>query len=110
MTAAIKAAPCSAIPFDDLMVCERCGLSWPAGGVALPCRPITLEDLRRRATSQAIAAEASLKTVCKYERNGPLPGDSAPARRTLAELNAITRLIDRVMGDPSIMEKLTAKK
>jgi hypothetical protein len=94
---------------DDLMVCARCGLDWPSGDIGPACDPITFDRLRRRMVSEVTGAEASLTNVYLLRREGK-PADTAPARRRLAELDALSRLIDRATSDPRIKEILNGKK
>ncbi|HEY4775827.1 MAG TPA: hypothetical protein VIH40_13530 [Xanthobacteraceae bacterium] len=108
MTAA-RPADCKAAPLDDLMVCERCGLSWPTAAEGPPCQPITLERLRRRMLAHVGAAETSLAMVDNLRRKG-MAADPAPARRQLIEDNALLRLVDRCASDASIKAILSGKK
>ena len=98
---------CMAAPIDDLMSCPRCGLEWPASAAAPACRPITFEDLRLRCLSEVAQAEASLATVRGLTGRRPTDG-GATARRRLAELEAVTRLVEFIIGDAATKERLNA--
>ena len=100
---------CKAAALDDLMVCERCGLSWLAGVEGPACEPITLERLRLRMLDHVSRSEMSLAVVDGLRRKGT-PADPAPARRLLAEDSALFRLVERVMGDTEIKNRLSGKK
>lgn len=99
---------CKAAPEDDLMVCERCGLSWLAGLDGPPCEPITLERLRKRMCDHSVRSELSMKAVDGLRRKGA-PADSTKARREASEDAALLRLVDRCIGDPILKGHLLAK-
>ena len=101
---------CAATLQDDLMVCERCGLDWPAGTRPPKCQPITFEGLATRMLSEIAAAEASLVTVRRLQAKGVPTDGGAIARRRLAELCAVFRLVDRVRADPHLRAALNGRK
>lgn len=106
---ATPGAKCRAALNDDLMVCERCALEWPAGSAAPRCAPITFDTLRTRMLSEVASAEASLAMVRDLKRDGKA-ADPAPARRRLGEIGAVLRLVEGVMADSVIKERLNGKK
>ncbi len=108
MTAS-AASRCSAVPVADLMVCDRCGLEWLAGGERPPCAPISFPVLRDHMMAELNSAECWLGLLAA-EKAACGAVDPAKQRRRVALTAAVLRLIERVMADRSIMEKLTAKK
>ena len=101
---------CKAALDEDLMICERCGLDWPAGTAGPKCSPITFETLRDRMLSQIIRAEASLISVQGLaSRRMPTDGGRR-ARRCIAELKAVLRLVERIAGDDALKAMLNGKK
>ena len=109
MTAAARTAACSAVPVEDLMVCDRCGAEWSAGTERPACAPITFPAMREHMMAELNSAEAWL-SVLTTEKAAGKPVDPAKQRRRVALTAALLRLVEKVMADPSIMEKLTAKK
>lgn len=104
-----RPASCAAHADDDLMVCHRCGLEWPAGAPGPKCNPITFERLRARMLQEVTRAEASLIAVHAVRLNGG-PADPSIARLRVAELEAIQCLVDRVTLDGQMRDMLNRKK
>jgi hypothetical protein len=104
-----RPAGCAARANEDLMVCEKCGLEWLVGELGPQCNPITFEVLRLRTLSEIASAEASLSYVRAIKRGGQ-PADPTAARRRLAEIEAVSRLVDRCMSDRRIKELLNGKE
>lgn len=97
---------CSAQNEKGTMVCRRCGFAWPEAEAAPSCRPITFEDLRLRMLSECSSAETSLRVVEEIRAAGTLPADPRAARRRLAELEAVHRLVDRCVTTAAIRDLL----
>lgn len=100
---------CKAGLVDDLMVCERCGLQWIAGLPAPACDPITFEKLRDRMLMDVTSAEVSLRLTTELQREGR-PADPRSSRRLLAERNALLRMMDAIVADRVIKERLNGRK
>ncbi len=102
------APACQAYPFDDLMLCDRCGLAWPAQGDKAPCEPVTYERMRAAALDALTSAERSLAMVMNLSLAGS-PADPARARRRVAELGAIVKLLDRLTASPELKAAIAGK-
>jgi hypothetical protein len=105
-----RPAGCSAALDDGAMICERCGLDWPEGSSGPKCSPITFETLHRRMLSEVTSAEASLVSVVGLQARGVPTDGGRRARRRLAELKAVPRLVERISGDGALKSILNGKK
>lgn len=107
---AAPAAPaCKAVSNDGLTVCASCGFEWPDGADKPACDPITFETLRMRMIEEATRAEASLLSVIGLGSKGMPTDGGAQARRRLAEIEAVLRLVERVAGSRTIKDLLNKK-
>jgi hypothetical protein len=105
-----RPAICRAALSDYMMICERCGLDWPAGTAGPKCSPITFEALHRRMLSEVTRAEVSLVSVLGLQGRGVPTDGGRRARRRLAELNAVLRMVERITGNAGLKAMLSGKK
>lgn len=101
---------CKAALDEDVMICERCGLDWPAGSPGPKCSPITFEMLCDRMLSEVTRAEASLISVQGLASRGMPTDGGRRVRRRIAELKAVLRLVERIAGDVGLKAMLNGKK
>ncbi len=101
-------AGCKATAVGELMLCQRCGLQWDLADPPPPCEPMTFKRMRRRLVDEISAADSSLEIVTNLKRSG-MPADPAPARRRLADLEALLRLFDRATETKELRELILGK-
>lgn len=104
-----KTGDCSAGEVDGLMICERCGLEWLAGGVKPPCEPITFDRMRLRLIDQERDDERSYNVVKGLKVDG-VPASTVPARRKLAETRKLLKLLDLVVFNPALKKAVIAAR
>lgn len=110
---------CEARRYGDRLWCGRCDVSFAATAADAPCKPppacgLTLSFLRAAAEAEGIridgSVDAAVALAGHLAKEGHYsPEFEAPNRELLrraAALRAIVRLIDRVMADGVIMERL----
>jgi len=102
---------CEAIDAPPWRACGRCDLIWPhdARGDDVPdCKPkadppLGLTEMRRVVVDEARDIEAR---QARLVRLGDAARPHIPELRRAAALYALTRLIDDVAGDETILERL----
>jgi hypothetical protein len=111
MTATAEKPACTASERDGVMECARCGFAWPsADKQPRPCDPITFQHLGARMQDECSRAEISLAAVTNLATAGMPTDGGFDARRRLAELGAVLRLVERCAGDAQIKAILNGKK
>jgi hypothetical protein len=96
-----KPDKCAAVDVDALMVCERCGLEWPADGQKPPCEPINFDRMRERLLDQVRDLERGYELLKDLKGEG-MPVSTALARRRLEETRKILKLLDLVVFTPAL--------
>lgn len=102
---------CQAENFSGTMWCGRCAMSWPTsatGDAAPDCRdkadpPITLGEMIFVAHAQAHADIGSQVALVKA---GLRDAPDMPTLRRCAVLRRIVTLLERVKGEPGLIERL----
>lgn len=102
------AQACKATEIDGQMVCGHCGLQWPVDDVKPDCDPMTFERMRKALGAEISRCELSIAVVDGLKAKGE-PADPAAERRRLAELNALYRMLERVIADKAVRDLLNGR-
>jgi hypothetical protein len=101
---------CAARLEGDYSVCVRCGLAWLAADPAAPaCSPMTIERYREcliRAIGEKMGSHALVRELHAAGR----AADPVYPLRCAMELEAVARLVNRVLSEPRILDILNPNR
>jgi hypothetical protein len=92
--------------------CERCGLAWDDGDKPPACLPMTFARMRDAALTEAERIESSQDALVMNTPTSPplRTYRYQPALKHAQELRACAKLIDRVVADRDILDRLKGRK
>jgi hypothetical protein len=92
--------------------CERCGLAWDDGDAPPACLPMTFARMRDAALTEAERIESSQDALVMNTPTSPpiRTYRYQPMLRRAQELRACAKLIDRVVADREIIDRLKGRK
>jgi hypothetical protein len=92
--------------------CERCGLAWDEGDKAPACLPMTFARMRDAALTEAERIEQSQDALVMNTPTSPpiRTYRYQPQLKRAQELRACAKLIDRVVADREILDRLKGRK
>jgi hypothetical protein len=103
LQAAVK---CEALAYSQLfMMCNRCGLAWPADQAKPDCAPMTFVRMVEAIELEAESHEASHTVVAALKETG-MRADPQPPLARAAQLRTVARLVRKLSANDAVLRLL----
>jgi hypothetical protein len=97
---------CDALAYGEhFMMCDRCGLAWPADRAKPECAPMTFARMVEAIELEAESHETSHSVVAALKESG-MRADPQPSLVRAAQLRTVARLVRKVSGSHEVLRLL----